>query len=96
MTDDRHRRVIELFTEALGIPAERRRLFVDAQAGADTELAAEVHAMLAADAQGAERLDVGAAGALGALDDDLPGFELSMEFAGFVLLSEPRRDRSAS
>ena len=62
MTSTRWERVQALFHEVVDLPDDERRAFVLCSCGDDTELAAEVLAMLEEDARGSSLLDRGVSG----------------------------------
>lgn len=60
MNRERHDRISRVFGEAIALPAPERSAFVERMAGDDPDLAARVHALLAADAEDDAAFDAGA------------------------------------
>lgn len=79
----RHRRIVELFGEAIELDPTKREAFVRSACGDDEEMAGEVRAMLVADEGGPHMLDGSALAGLG--HDPLAALALPCAFGEFEL-----------
>ena len=88
MSDARWQRVKQLFGDALEQPAPARAAWLEAAAGDDPSLAAEVAALLAAYDEADDRLEQGAAGVAPSVFQDLQTAVTGLRIGPYRILSE--------